>query len=204
MSASIVVRKLSFWAFVAFLVAYVGILSMAMFVFQFGLGELPCPLCILQRMGMMLASLGALYVVVRALRGELLLRELATGLGLAILGAVVGAAISIRQILLHILPGDPGYGEAVLGLHLYTWALITFVVVIVFACVVAATDASPTEAELIEFCKRQLASFKKPKRVEIVDQLPKNAYGKVLRRELIAGGDGLLQSCFFLLKPLDF
>ena len=70
MSASIVVRKLSFWAFVAFLVAYVGILSMAMFVFQFGLGELPCPLCILQRMGMMLASLGALYVVVRALRGD--------------------------------------------------------------------------------------------------------------------------------------
>ena len=71
MSASIVVRKLSFWAFVAFLVAYVGILSMAMCVFQFGLGELPCPLCILQRMGMMLASLGALYVVVRALRGVL-------------------------------------------------------------------------------------------------------------------------------------
>ena len=146
MSASIVVRKLSFWAFVAFLVAYVGILSMAMFVFQFGLGELPCPLCILQRMGMMLASLGALYVVVRALRGELLLRELATGLGLAILGAVVGAAISIRQILLHILPGAPGYGEAVLGLHLYTWALITFVVVIVFAGVVAlfARDLLPS------------------------------------------------------------
>jgi long-chain acyl-CoA synthetase len=54
----------------------------------------------------------------------------------------------------------------------------------VFACVVAAADASPTEAELIEFCRGQLASFKKPKRVEIVDELPKNAYGKVLRREL--------------------
>jgi hypothetical protein len=35
-------------------------------------------------------------------------------------------------VLLHIVPPDPGYGEPVMGLHLYTWALITFVVVIVF------------------------------------------------------------------------
>ena len=54
----------------------------------------------------------------------------------------------------------------------------------VFACVVPAAGASPTENELVEFCRSQLASFKKPKRVEIVDELPKNAYGKVLRREL--------------------
>jgi len=54
----------------------------------------------------------------------------------------------------------------------------------VFACVVATPGASPTEEALIEFCKGRLASFKKPKRVELVDELPKNAYGKVLRREL--------------------
>ncbi|GAA1694113.1 disulfide bond formation protein B [Microbacterium sediminicola] len=145
MGRELVIRKLSFWAFIAFLVAYVGILSMAMFVFQFGFDELPCPLCILQRMGMMLASMGALYVVVRALRGDLALRDLAMGLGLAILGAVAGAAMSIRQILLHIEPGDPGYGEAVMGLHLYTWALVTFVVVIIFAGLVAvfAQDLVP-------------------------------------------------------------
>ncbi|MDX2375316.1 disulfide bond formation protein B [Microbacterium sp. LRZ72] len=137
MAAQPVLRTLSFWAFVAFLFAYVGILSTAMFVFQFGFGELPCPLCILQRMGMMLSSMGALYVVARALRGPLSLRDLTLGLGLAILGAVAGASISIRQILLHITPGDPGYGTAVLGLHLYTWALVTFVVVVVFAGVVA-------------------------------------------------------------------
>ena len=35
-------------------------------------------------------------------------------------------AISTRQILLHITPGDPGYGSVVLGLHLYTWALLIF------------------------------------------------------------------------------
>lgn len=54
----------------------------------------------------------------------------------------------------------------------------------VFACVVPTPGTSPTEEALIEFCKSRLASFKKPKRVEIVDALPKNAYGKVLRREL--------------------
>jgi heme/copper-type cytochrome/quinol oxidase subunit 2 len=55
------------------------------------------------------------------------------GMGMAILGSVVGAIMSTRQILLHILPGDKGYGEPILGLHLYTWALITFMVVIAFA-----------------------------------------------------------------------
>ena len=36
--------------------------------------------------------------------------------------------VSSRQVLLHILPGDPGYGAPVWGLHLYTWALVVFVV----------------------------------------------------------------------------
>ena len=43
-----------------------------------------------------------------------------------VLASILGACISIRQILLHITPGDPGYGEPVMGLHLYTWALIVF------------------------------------------------------------------------------
>jgi acyl-CoA synthetase (AMP-forming)/AMP-acid ligase II len=38
--------------------------------------------------------------------------------------------------------------------------------------------------DIIEVCKRQLASYKKPKSVEFVADLPKNAYGKVLRKEL--------------------
>lgn len=125
--------QLGFWAQVAFLLAYIGVLSGAMFYFQFALGEFPCPLCITQRMGMMLSSLGALYILVNALRGILTPSGFMTGLGLAILGALLGASMSIRQILLHIAPGDPGYGGEVFGFHLYTWALISFVVVLVFA-----------------------------------------------------------------------
>lgn len=124
--------KLGFWAVLAFLVAYIGVLSGAMFYFQFGLGELPCPLCITQRMGMMLSSLGAVYILVHALRGTMNSSRFMTGLGFAVLGALLGATMSTRQILLHIMPGDPGFGGAVLGLHLYTWALVSFVVVLVF------------------------------------------------------------------------
>lgn len=126
------VRLLSFWALVGFIVAYLGILSTAMFWFQFAQGEFPCPLCITQRMAMMLVVIGPIYIVANALRGRSSLTVLSTGLGFAILGAVLGMAMSARQVLLHIAPGDPGYGTAVMGMHLYTWALVTFVVVLVF------------------------------------------------------------------------
>ncbi|MFI8298961.1 acyl-CoA synthetase [Streptomyces nigra] len=41
-----------------------------------------------------------------------------------------------------------------------------------------------TEAELIEHAREKLAHFKAPKRVVFVDGLPRNASGKILKREL--------------------
>ena len=38
--------------------------------------------------------------------------------------------------------------------------------------------------ELIAFCKARMAAFKYPRQVEIIDELPKTATGKILRREL--------------------
>jgi len=52
------------------------------------------------------------------------------------------------------------------------------------AVVVLRPGQKSTEEALITFCKRHLASYKKPKSVEFVEALPKNAYGKVLKREL--------------------
>ena len=49
----------------------------------------------------------------------------------SLLVAAAGAAFAMRQILLHIMPGDPGYGSALLGYHYYTWAFIGFAVAIV-------------------------------------------------------------------------
>ena len=45
-------------------------------------------------------------------------------------------------------------------------------------------DAEAVAAALPEFAKDQLANFKVPRRVEVVDALPTNASGKVLKREL--------------------
>ncbi len=45
-------------------------------------------------------------------------------------------------------------------------------------------DGSIEEAELIDFCKRQLASFKVPRTVCYVDALPRNALGKVQKHLL--------------------
>jgi hypothetical protein len=81
---------------------------------------------------MFLSSLGALFVIMQARRGEPTTARYGQGLGLGLIGALAGASVSVRQIALHIKPGDPGYGEPVLGLHLYTWAFITFAIVLIY------------------------------------------------------------------------
>ncbi len=52
----------------------------------------------------------------------------------------------------------------------------------VAACVVASPGVS--EAELLEFCRRELSTWQVPKRVFIVDAIPVNERGKSSRREL--------------------
>jgi acyl-CoA synthetase (AMP-forming)/AMP-acid ligase II len=54
------------------------------------------------------------------------------------------------------------------------------------AIVSLAPGQTVTEAELISYCKDHMASYKKPKSVDFVDALPKNNYGKILKRELRA------------------
>jgi long-chain acyl-CoA synthetase len=54
--------------------------------------------------------------------------------------------------------------------------------------------ASVTEEALIAFCRERMAAYKYPRRIEFVDDLPKTASGKILRRELrdreLTGGGG--------------
>jgi len=52
------------------------------------------------------------------------------------------------------------------------------------AFVVLSPDTAVSQHELISFCKERLPSFKLPKAVQIVESLPKNLLGKVLRAEL--------------------
>ena len=53
------------------------------------------------------------------------------------------------------------------------------------AVVTLRSDATrPSESELVEHCRSRLASFKKPESVVFVNELPRNALGKVLKRVL--------------------
>lgn len=128
---------LTFWGLHAWVLAYTVVMLSAFFI-QFVKGEFPCPLCMLQRYGMILATLSALFVIMQARRGTLTTARYAQGLGMGLLSVLAGASVSVRQIELHILPGDPGYGEPFLRLHLYTWAFVTFVIVMIYVGVMLA------------------------------------------------------------------
>jgi long-chain acyl-CoA synthetase len=54
----------------------------------------------------------------------------------------------------------------------------------VWAYVSLRPGAAATPAELIEFCRAELAAYKYPRHVEVLADLPKTPTGKLLRREL--------------------
>ena len=50
--------------------------------------------------------------------------------------------------------------------------------------VVPKEGVQVTEQEIIDYCRDHMASFKKPKTVDFVKELPRNPYGKVLKTVL--------------------
>jgi malonyl-CoA/methylmalonyl-CoA synthetase len=52
------------------------------------------------------------------------------------------------------------------------------------ACVILEDGGELSGEEVIAYCKERLASFKKPKHVEFLDALPKNAMGKIVKDRL--------------------
>ncbi len=108
---------------------------LAAFGLQFAFKELPCPLCNLQRVAFAMCGFGFLL----NLRfGVQMLHY-----GLTLLGAMFGAAVAGRQVLLHIAPGTGTYGSPLLGLHLYTWALLAFVGIIAGVAVLLLLGGRP-------------------------------------------------------------
>ena len=54
----------------------------------------------------------------------------------------------------------------------------------VVAFVVLTEDRAATVDELIAWCKERVADYAAPRRLYVVDEFPRNATGKVLKREL--------------------
>ena len=73
----------------------------------------------------------------------------------------------------------PGVAEvAVVGAPDAEWGEV------VVAFVVGLSGTPPDVAALDAHCLAQMARFKRPKRYVVLDALPKNHYGKVLKTEL--------------------
>jgi acyl-CoA synthetase (AMP-forming)/AMP-acid ligase II len=87
-----------------------------------------------------------------------------------------GSNIYPREVE-EVLVEHPGVSEAcVVGAPDEEWGEV------VVAFVVGSASAAELDAHVLE----RIARFKRPKRYEFVDAIPKNSYGKVLKRELRA------------------
>src|SRR5258705_10298553 len=104
----------------------------AAFAAQLLLHELPCPLCLLQRIQFAVLAIGPILNIRWGPRPS--------HYALSLLAAAAGAAFSTRQVLLHIMPGDAGYGTALFGYHYYALALIAFVASIVLIAAILLFD----------------------------------------------------------------
>ncbi|MFE2963692.1 acyl-CoA synthetase [Streptomyces sp. NPDC059340] len=87
-----------------------------------------------------------------------------------------GVLVASRQVEDALYTHDAVAEVAVIGLPDERW------IEAVTAVVVARTEV--TEAELLAHAREKLAAFKAPKQVLFVDELPRNASGKILKREL--------------------
>jgi disulfide bond formation protein DsbB len=119
--------------------AIAAVLTAAM-VMQYAHGELPCPLCLLQRVAMF----GVCFGLMQNFRSGFSDRNL----GYSLLFSVFLLVVAVRQTLLDIYP-RPGHeyvGSAVLGLHMPVWSILIAVALItafaVKLCIIGTEDGS--------------------------------------------------------------
>ena len=78
----------------------------------------------------------------------------------------------------NVILNHPGVREvAVIGQSSVKWGESPLAIVV-------KKDDRLTEGDVIEHCRGKIAGFKTPKRVEFIDEIPRNPSGKVLKRLL--------------------
>lgn len=113
------------------LIGLLLVLLMA-FIFQFVFQELPCPLCLLQRLGFIGISVGFLLNLRFGLRPS--------HYAISLLSALFTSFVALRQIALHAIPGTGSYGSAIFGLHMYTWSFILAMLITIFTTLSLSID----------------------------------------------------------------
>jgi disulfide bond formation protein DsbB len=125
------------------------------FYYQLALGELPCPLCLLQRVGMIAIGIGFMLNVRFGVRSPYY--------GIVLLGALLTGVVALRQMFLHIAPGDPGFGSTLFGVHFYTLsaltALATFIAVSFLLLLKGWERPPPDVAPMTVWSKLAMALF---------------------------------------------
>jgi disulfide bond formation protein DsbB len=107
----------------AMMLTIAAILTVAMVLQYYG-GEIPCPLCLLQRVAMFGVCFG---IILHFRHGYS-----AQNTGGSMLFALLLLIVSVRQTLLDIYP-RPGHsyvGSAVLGLHMPVWSVVIAVAIL--------------------------------------------------------------------------
>jgi disulfide bond formation protein DsbB len=97
------------------------------FYYQLVLGELPCALCNLQRLGFMIFG-GGLLLNVRY--GTSPWNHVVSAVG-----ALFGSLTALLQVFVHVLPGTPPTGTAFLGLHMYDWTYVVLTLAIFYSVI---------------------------------------------------------------------
>ena len=124
-----------------------GILSAAM-TLQYAKGELPCPLCLLERVTMFGVCFGIMMNFRRGFSYQ--------NTGFSLLFAIVLLVVAVRQSLLDIYP-RPGHeyiGSAIFGIHMPVWSIIIALCLLIAYAIKLAVlggDEYLRGAELSEF-----------------------------------------------------
>ncbi len=109
--------RVQYWLAWIFVIGWTGVVCGGLGV-QFIAWDYPCPLCLVQRMFMLLAALGGAYIVRRAMTTTVTPDDYATGWGLAIVACAAGGFASWRQTMLHILPDNPDRYQFFYDVHI--------------------------------------------------------------------------------------
>ena len=131
----------------AVMLGVAAILTAAM-ALQYGNGELPCPLCLLERV----ALFGVCFGIMRNFRHGFAYRNT----GLSLLWTIFLLVVSVRQSLLDIYP-RPGHayiGSPIFGIHMPVWSIIIALALLVAYAIkvtLVGSDAFMRTADIATF-----------------------------------------------------